>query len=169
MTEPAIVGTMTGHRAPRLFQMIFLVTTDTPPHGQGFNPPRRGHGSDIAMAVPTDFTNRSFFLEVKTLNMALMVETNEIRQVMHLFPGNGLLVFPIFKQFLDARTILDAFNQIVTPHAFVETGNPGYIAAPRIGMTVHAVDLHASGMGIVWKLDGLLHHRAQGIIPVTGL
>ena len=99
-------------------------------------------------------------VENKALQMLFMREMDEIRHVVNLVPLRRFMLFPIFRQFLDSRLV--SRDYAVTTHAFAGRRNPGHLAAPCIGMTIHTIDFVYIGVDVVWKLDGL-----GNILPVV--
>ncbi len=151
------------------------MTGSTPAHGQGLAPLSHGHVFHVAVAITASLLNRTVLRKDETLNMALVVEANKIRQIMHLLPGNRLFRFPVFEQFLDAWSFANRLDVLVAANTFLQRRDGGYGTATRTGMTIHAIDFHPplgrdrwicgicrisqTGMAVVWKFDGLLNQR----------
>src|ERR1022692_597446 len=163
---PAVIWSVAGLVADRVELVILFMAADAPAHRDGLDSARRGHRTHVAVAVAASLPRRTFLLKDKALDMTLMIEAHEIRLIVHLLPGNGLLLVPVIKQKLDARLVFDGLDVLVTSDAFVEARNPGHRAAPGIGMTVQAVDPHFFHMNVMRKLDGLSNHGSERVIAV---
>src|ERR1039457_3348662 len=163
---PAVIWSVAGLVADRVELVILFMAADAPSHRDGLDSARPGHRTHVAVAVAASLARRAFLLEDEALDMTLMIEAHEIRLIVHLLPGNGLLLVPVVKQELDARLVFDGLDVLMTTDAFIEARNPGHGAAPGIGMTVQAVDPHFFHMDVMRKLDRLGDHGSQRVIAV---
>src|SRR5208283_5333370 len=127
---------------------------------------RSGHRAHVAVAIAADLPRRALLIEDETLDMALMIEAHEIRLIVHLLPRNGLLLVPVIEQHLDARLVLDGFDVLMAADAFAQARNSGNRAAPRVRVTVHAVDSHFFHVDIVGKFDGLRDDGPERVVAV---
>ena len=119
---------------------------------------RYRHVLNIAVAEGTNLfhiLHREVPVKDKSLQMLLMSEVHKVRQVMDFLPGWRLFVFPVFGQQLDAWLIRR--DNLVATHAFTGRRDACHLAATRIGVTVHAVDLVDLDVDVMRKLNGLNH------------
>ena len=127
-------------------------------HIQWFNLVRYCHVLNIAVTESTNLfhvLHREIPVKDKSLQVLLMSEVHKVRQVMYFFPGWWLFVFPVFGQPLDAWLI--RCNDLVATHAFTGWGDACHLAATRIGVAVHAIDLVDLDVDVMRKLNGLNH------------
>ena len=96
---------------------------DAESHGEQLLSASHRHFLHISVAIAAHFLDRTVQLKNKSLDMALMAETNKIRKIMDFLPGNGLLGIPVFEQFLDARLISHRFDALMAAYAFLHWGD----------------------------------------------
>ena len=86
-------------------RMILFVAIYAKAHGERSDASRHSHRCNISMTVTAYLFVRTLLLEYETLNMALVIESHIIRQVMYFFPWDRLACLPVFKQLLNTRRI----------------------------------------------------------------
>lgn len=153
MTLPTVAGSAVGFMA-----------RDTPTHGHRLYLSRHRHLPEIAM---TSGTHRRHGVHGKLLYQFLVIEDeflevlfvgemNEIGHVVHLLPWNGLALFPILGELLNARLV--GGYHTVAAHALAGGWDAGHLAAAAVAVAVETVDLVDLGMDVVRELDGLFDH-----------
>ena len=152
------------HKAPSLvalptieWPVVRLVATPAKTHVKWLNLVCNCHFLDLTVAEGTHFRDildlHPRVIKDKFSQMLFVSKVDEIRDVMHLFPWWRLTFFPVFRQFLD--TISVSGDDTMATHTLAGRWNTGYLAAPGIGMTVHAVDLVDFCMYVVREFNRL--------------
>ena len=166
MALPAIVRALCSPGGYSVFGVILLMTAHTPAHREWVAAASDCHRLHITMTIATNLLHWLALLKIKTLNMALVMKTHEIGQVMHLLPGNRLLRFPIFEQFLDAWRFPYRLDALMAADALLRWRDTCRHTAARIRVAIHAIDLHAAlssvtGVAIMGKLNRLINLGSQ--------
>ncbi len=135
---------MTGQAVTPVFNLPFCMTVNTPWHLEG------GHPSDPAHS----FYGAVALLAFQTgLDMSLMGKVNKVWYIMHFYPGDGFLFFPILIQFLYFRTI--GRDDFVATHAFTDARNTCGGGLVGVGVAIHTRDLVLADMYAVAESNGL--------------
>ena len=92
-------------------------------------------------------------------DVAFVREMYKIRQVVNLYPHDGLTTFPIGGHFLNLGLVCR--DDLVAVHAFVHAGNSGGKSAIRVNVAMHAGNfiatvIHAARVNAVAEVDRLI-------------
>ena len=113
----------------------FVVTVETPPHGQRFHLLGNFHAFHISVTART--INSS-------ADVCLVRKTDIVWQIMDSQPGNRFFVFPILKKFLNFRLVSQ--DGLVTADATFDRRNPGNRPTTCIRVAEFAFNLILPGM-----------------------
>ena len=151
MALPTIIGAVVRFMAP------YAKT-----HVERFYLSCHSHIFHFTVAKGADFERlldrHTRIIEDELLQMLLVGKMDEVGYVVNLFPGRGDPLFPIFGELLDAR-LVGGDHQMAT-HALAERRDTRHLAATRVGVAVHAINLIDFGMDVMREFDGLLDVHA---------
>jgi hypothetical protein len=139
--------------------VIVFMTLTTEAHCQWFSLPGYSLFLDVTVTegayLINAFDRHAVIVEDETSQVLFMGKMYEVRYVMYLFPPRWFVLFPVFGQLFDPRFI--RCDDTVATHTLTGRRNTCDLAASRIGVTVHAVDLVDLGMDVMRKFDWLLY------------
>src|SRR6267142_2599769 len=158
---------MAGHAVergvPRGFCVLLAVAFDAPAHRQG-----RRRGLEAREVQQVDCQARAglgregrhgldgsvtpLALEARA-DVRLVRKVRELRQLVHADPGDRLFLRVILGDLLDLRLV--GAGDLVTSHATLDRWKSRVLGAPRVAVTILAVDLVGADVDVVRKIDGL--------------
>ena len=140
-----------------MFHVSLRMATDTPGHSHRCNTGNTVHRLDGTVAL---LAGEACFY------VSLVRKVNEIRDVVHLDPGNRLTIFPVRHQLHYLRTLSYARHGIVATHALADTRHTGYRRPVRVDVAVLARNLIVRCMHRVAEFDWLDRRTIREILAV---
>jgi len=140
-----------------MFHVSLLMAIDTPGHSHRCNTGNTVHRLDGTVA---------FLAGDACSYVSLVRKVNEIRDVVHLDPGNRLTIVPVRHQLRYLRTLSYARHGTVTTHALADTRHAGYRRLVRVDVAVLARNLIVRCMHRVAEFDWLDRRTIREILAV---
>ena len=148
MASPAVTA---------MFHVSFRVAVDTPGHSHRCNTGNTVHRFDRTVA---------FLAGEARFDMSLVCEVNEVGDVVHFYPGDGLTILPVSGQLQDLRAFAYGRYELVTTHALANARDAGNGRLVRIDVAVLARNLVVRCMHFVTEFNWLDRRPIREIFAV---